>query len=38
MKSKLHNKFNEHLLIVVGMYSQSFYTLQNFPYDVVFDD
>jgi hypothetical protein len=38
MKSKLRNHFNEHLPIVVGMYSQTFFTLNTFPYDTCFDD
>ncbi len=32
LKSKLHNKFNIHLLIVVHMFAQQLYTLENFPY------
>jgi hypothetical protein len=38
MKSKLRNHFNEHLHIVVGMYSQTFFILNTFPYDTCFDD
>jgi len=38
MKSKLKNHFNEHLHTVVGMYSQTFFTLNTFPYDTCFDD
>jgi hypothetical protein len=38
MKSKLRNHFNEHLHTVVGMYSQTFFTLNTFPYDTCFDD
>jgi hypothetical protein len=33
MKPKLHN-----LHVVVGMYSQTFFTFNNFPYDGIFDD
>ncbi len=38
MKSKLRNRFNEHLNIVVGMYSQTFCNLNTFPYDTCFED
>jgi hypothetical protein len=38
MKSKLRNRFNEHLNIVVGMYFQTFYSLNTFPYDTCFED
>jgi hypothetical protein len=38
MKSKLKNHLNEHLHIVVGMYFQTFYTLDTFSYDACFDD
>src|ERR1700738_3303695 len=37
LKTKLRNSLDPHLGLVVGMYSQNMYTLQNFPYDVVFD-
>jgi hypothetical protein len=37
MNSKLRNSLNEHLHIIVGMYSQSFYILNTFPYDKCFD-
>ena len=37
LKSKLRNSLDPHLGLVVGMYSQTLYTLQNFPYDAVFD-
>jgi hypothetical protein len=36
MKSKLGNKLNEHLPIVVGMFSQPFFILEFFSYDIVF--
>jgi hypothetical protein len=36
MKSKLQNRLNEHLPMVVNMYSQTFFTL-NFSYDVTFE-
>jgi hypothetical protein len=32
MKLKFHNRFITHLLIVVHMFTQQFYTLENFPY------
>ncbi len=32
MKSKFYNKFTTHLPIVVHMFAQQFYTLENFPY------
>ncbi len=32
MKSKLHNKLITHLPIVVCMFAQQFYALENFPY------
>ncbi len=38
MKSRLRNCLNEHLHIVVGMYSQTFYILNTFLYDACFDD
>jgi hypothetical protein len=39
MKSKLKNHFNEHLHTIVGIYSQTFYTLNTFLYDKAdFDD
>jgi hypothetical protein len=38
MKSKLKNRPNEHLHTIVGMYSQTFFTLNTFPYDMCFDD
>ncbi len=38
MKSKLRNHLNEHLNIVVGMYSQTCYSLNTFPYDTCFED
>ncbi len=36
-KSKLWNQLVEHLPIVVGMYFQTFYNLEIFPYAKVFD-
>jgi hypothetical protein len=36
MKSKLQNGLNEHLPMVVNMYSQTFFTL-NFLYDEIFE-
>jgi len=38
MKSKLKNCFNEYWNIVVGMYSQTFYSLNTFPYDTCFEN
>jgi hypothetical protein len=38
MKSKLKNRFKEHLHTIVRMYSQTFFTLNTFPYDTCFDD
>jgi hypothetical protein len=35
IKSKLKNRFNEYLHIVVGMYFQIFFTLNTFPYEHV---
>ena len=37
LKTKLCNSLDPHLGLVVGMYSQNIYTLQNSPYDDVFD-
>jgi hypothetical protein len=37
MKNKLKNILTIHMPIVVGMHSQSF-TLENFPYDVAYDN
>ncbi len=38
MKSRLRNYLNEHLHIVIGIYSQTFYTWNTFPYGACFDD
>jgi len=38
MKSKLENYVNNHLYTVVGMYSQTLYILDTFPYDTCFDN
>jgi hypothetical protein len=38
MKSKLKNRLNEHLHMIVGMYSQTFFTLNTFLYDTFFND
>jgi hypothetical protein len=32
MMSKLRNKLTTHLPLVVRMFAQHFYTIQNFPY------
>jgi hypothetical protein len=37
-KSKLRNRLNEHLSTYVGIFSQNFYTLENFPFDKVYDE
>jgi hypothetical protein len=37
MKLGLKNCLNEHLHIIVGMYSQTSYILNTFPYDKCFD-
>jgi hypothetical protein len=34
----LRNRLNEHLNTIVGMYFQTFYTLNIFPYDTCFED
>jgi len=36
LKDRLHNRLDDHLGLVVGMHTQSVYTLQNFPYDDCF--
>lgn len=38
LKSKLRNNLEEHIQVVVGMFSQRIYTLENFPYQKVFDE
>lgn len=38
LKSKLRNTLSMHLELVVGMYSQRIFSLENFPYESVFDD
>jgi hypothetical protein len=38
MKNKLKNRLITHMFIVVGMHSQSLFTLETFPYDVTYDD
>lgn len=37
LKNKLRNALNEHLPLVVGMYSQKLYTLDSFPYQAAFE-
>lgn len=37
LKDKLRNALEEHLPLVVGMYSQKIYTIESFPYDSTFD-
>jgi hypothetical protein len=34
--SKLQNVLDLHLYFIMGMYSQKFYILQKFPYDVTY--
>lgn len=38
LKSKLRNHLEENLQVVVGMFSQRIFTLENFPYQKVFDE
>lgn len=38
LKNKLRNCLNEHLQLVVGMYSQKIFTMENFPYEESFDE
>jgi len=38
IKSKLQNRFNQHLLVVVNMYFQTLFTLENFLYDATFEN
>jgi hypothetical protein len=38
LKSKLRNSLQKHIEVVLGMYSQRIYSLENFPYQDVFDD
>jgi hypothetical protein len=33
MKNKVHNWLNTHLYSCVKMFGQTFFTLENFPYD-----
>ncbi len=37
-KNKLKNKLITHMFIVVNIYSQSFFTLENFPFDATYDN
>jgi hypothetical protein len=37
LKNKLRNALDEHLELVVGMYSQKIFSLESFPYDTCFD-
>jgi len=37
-KVKLQNRFDEHLPMVVNMYFQTLFTLENFLYDVTFEN
>jgi len=38
LKSKLRNNLEEHVEVVIGMYSQRIFTLENFLYQTVFDE
>ncbi len=38
MRSKLKNRLTSHLDLVIYMFSQHFYTLENFAYDVVIQE
>lgn len=38
LKSKLRNKLEEHIELVVGMFSHRVFSLENFPYQKVFDN
>jgi hypothetical protein len=38
MKSKLKNRLTNHLDLVIHMFSQHFYTFENFPYDVAIQE
>jgi hypothetical protein len=38
LKSKVRNNLEEHIQVVVGMYSQRIFTLESFPYEKVFDE
>jgi hypothetical protein len=37
LKNKLRNSLDEHLELVVGMYSQKIFSLEDFSYDTCFD-
>ncbi|KAG0597198.1 hypothetical protein M758_UG320000, partial [Ceratodon purpureus] len=37
LKNKLRNALDAHLQLVVGMYSQQCFNIQNFPYEECFD-
>jgi len=38
MKTKLRNQLQDHLPMIVGMYSKSHFTMQNFMFDSTFND
>lgn len=38
LKSKVRNNLEGHLQLVVGMFSQRIFNLENFPYDATFSD
>lgn len=37
-KSKMRNRLNEHPLACVGVYNEKFCTLEDFPFDKVYDE
>ena len=38
MKDKLRNRLHVHLPLVVAMHGQSFFDIENFPYDAAYAD
>jgi len=38
LKSKLRNCLDDNIEVVVGMFSQRIFTLENFPYQNIFDE
>jgi hypothetical protein len=37
MRSKLKNRLQEYLPMIMGMYTQTFFELDNFPYNATYD-
>ncbi len=37
LKTKLHNCLDPHLALIIVMFSQKFFIIDNFPYQVVYD-